>query len=207
MSIVPLDQRQGTPGTALPDSGHVGAEPGVVLATRAMGRVAVVGEGPAAAAYAAIPPLDGIALFRATLEDVLADQDVGGVIVASLVAVRPFASTEGDPSWVVIDEAAGTFLATLGLTGIPAVVAWAVFRVADIFKRFFFGVSQAERLPGSVGVTADDLVAGLYGLAVGWLVSALLGDHRGWAVLWSPPQPNRALSGEVRSKSGADPQP
>ncbi len=95
-------------------------------------------------------------------------------VVASLVAVRPFASTEGDPSWVVIDEAAGTFLATLGLTGIPAVVAWAVFRVADIFKRFFFGVSQAERLPGSVGVTADDLVAGLYGLAVGWLVSALL---------------------------------
>src|SRR5690606_2318891 len=55
-------------------------------------RVAVVGEGPAAAAYAAIPPLDGIALFRATLEDVLADQDVGGVIVASLVAERPDAT-------------------------------------------------------------------------------------------------------------------
>ena len=47
--------------------------------------------------------------------------------IGSLVAVRPFASQEGDPGWVVIDEAAGTLLATLGL-GIPAaLVAWAVF--------------------------------------------------------------------------------
>ena len=95
-------------------------------------------------------------------------------IVASLLSVRPVASTEGDPAWVVIDEAAGTFLATLGLTGLPAAGAWVVFRIADIFKRGFFGVAQAERLPGSVGVTADDLVAGLYGLAAGWVLNALI---------------------------------
>jgi len=113
-----------------------------------------------------------LALYRV---DVLAQvAALLATIAASLLAVRPFASTEGDPGWVVIDEAAGTFLATLGLTGIPAVAAWVVFRAADIFKRAFFGVAWAERLPGSVGVTADDLLAGLYGLAVGWAVHALI---------------------------------
>jgi len=94
--------------------------------------------------------------------------------VASLVFVRPFSSSEGDPAWVVIDEAAGTFLATLGLAPGPALVAWLVFRLADIFKRAFPGVAAAENLPGSLGVTADDLVAGLYGLAAGWIATFLL---------------------------------
>ena len=75
-----------------------------------------------------------------------------------------------DPPWVVIDEAAGTFLATVGLGGPPALVAWVVFRLADIAKKVFPGVAAAERLPGSLGVTADDLVAGLYGLAAGWAI-------------------------------------
>lgn len=94
--------------------------------------------------------------------------------LASLIAVRPFASQEGDPGWVVIDEAAGTFMATMGL-GVPAaLVGWAVFRAADIWKRAFPGVAPAERLPGSVGVTVDDLLAGMYGLAAGWAVQGLL---------------------------------
>lgn len=93
----------------------------------------------------------------------------------SLVAVAPFAADEGDPGWVVVDEAAGTFLATLGLTAIPALVAFSTFRVADVFKRVFPGVDWAERsLPGAVGVTADDLVAGLYGLAAGWAIQLLV---------------------------------
>jgi phosphatidylglycerophosphatase A len=96
------------------------------------------------------------------------------VIVAALVSVRPFASTEGDPGWVVIDEAAGTMVATLGLGVRGALVAWVVFRAADIFKRAFPGVAAAERLPGTVGVTADDLLAGLYGLAAGVAFEALL---------------------------------
>jgi phosphatidylglycerophosphatase A len=50
-----------------------------------------------------------------------------------------------------------------------------VFRLADIFKRRFPGVAAAEaKLPGAVGVLADDLVAGLYGLAAGWLLQGLL---------------------------------
>jgi phosphatidylglycerophosphatase A len=79
-----------------------------------------------------------------------------------------------DPGWVVADEAAGAFVATIGL-GIPAAfVAWVVFRIADIFKGYFPGVAAAERLPGGWGITADDLVAGMYGAAAGWTLTALL---------------------------------
>jgi phosphatidylglycerophosphatase A len=51
--------------------------------------------------------------------------------------------------------------------------ALVVARLADIFK-VLPGVHRAEALPGTLGVTADDLVAGLYGLGVGWLLSIWL---------------------------------
>ncbi len=79
---------------------------------------------------------------------------------------------EGDPAWVVVDEAAGMFLATIGLLGWSAAVAFVVFRIADIFKQTP-GVGVAERLRGGWGITADDLVAGLYGLAAGWAFRVL----------------------------------
>jgi phosphatidylglycerophosphatase A len=91
----------------------------------------------------------------------------------SLWSARPFSTDHADPGWVVVDEAAGALVATIGLTGLPVVAAWLVFRVADIFKRAFPGVARAESLPGSVGVTADDVVAGVYGLAAGWAMTML----------------------------------
>ena len=103
-------------------------------------------------------------------------QLTGAVVAtaASLWSSAPFAEAEGDPGWVVVDEAAGTLLATIGLGPVAAVVAFVVFRVADITKRFP-GVALAERLPGAVGITADDLVAGAWALAIGWLVQVSLG--------------------------------
>jgi phosphatidylglycerophosphatase A len=96
------------------------------------------------------------------------------VTAASVWSAEQFVDTEGDAGWIVVDEAAGTFLAVIGLPFWPAgVVAWIVFRFADINKRLAPGVSAAERLPGGLGVTADDLVAGLYGLVVGHLVRIL----------------------------------
>lgn len=102
------------------------------------------------------------------------------VTVASVVSSARFVGEtdsikEGDPGWVVVDEAAGVMLATLGLGLLGASVAWVVFRIADIFKTWFPGVARAEALGGGVGITADDLVAGLYGLGAGWLVQTLLG--------------------------------
>jgi phosphatidylglycerophosphatase A len=99
----------------------------------------------------------------------------GVLTMVSIWAARPFVGPEGDAGWIVIDEAAGAFIAVIGLPAWPqAVVAWVVFRAADIFKDFAPGVAQAERLPEEYGVTADDVVAGLYGLLVGHLLVALV---------------------------------
>jgi phosphatidylglycerophosphatase A len=92
------------------------------------------------------------------------------LIGLSLWAAAPF--SDGDPGWVCIDETAGTMVALVGLTGWPWLVALLVARLADIFK-VLPGVRAAERLPGPVGITADDVLAGLYGLAAGWGMSAL----------------------------------
>jgi len=97
------------------------------------------------------------------------------VIALSVWSARPFATDHADPPWVVVDEAAGTMVATIGLGGWPVVVAWCVFRLADILKKVFPGVAAAESLHGPIGVTADDVLAGVYGLAAGWAVHALIG--------------------------------
>lgn len=96
------------------------------------------------------------------------------LVMAALWSTHALVSEVGDAGWIVIDEAAGTFVATIGLLGWPAVVGFLVFRVADIVKSRFTGVLQAERLPGPVGIIADDVVAGLYGLAIGHLIAFAL---------------------------------
>ena len=126
------------------------------------------GSGTVASAFALAPALAlGLVSWEAQLAAALL------VGVASLWLTRRFAADGADPGWVVIDEAAGTFLAVIGLGGWAAATAFVVFRIADISKKFP-GVAAAERLPGAVGVTADDLVAGLWALAAGWLVRALI---------------------------------
>jgi phosphatidylglycerophosphatase A len=95
--------------------------------------------------------------------------------VAGIWAVSRLVGETGDAGWIVVDEAAGMFLAVIGLTAWPALVtAFVVFRLADIVKSGFPGVRAGERLPGACGVMADDLVAALYGLAAGHAVQALM---------------------------------
>ncbi len=99
-------------------------------------------------------------------------QLLGAVVLtlASLWSARALAPEVGDAGWIVIDEAAGVFVATIGLLGWPALLGFVVFRIADITKRPFPGVHQADRLPGALGITVDDTVAALYGLAAGHLL-------------------------------------
>lgn len=100
---------------------------------------------------------------------------LGAAVVVTFLSVwasRPFAD-QGDPGWIVVDEAAGTFVATVGLGPLPSIAAFIFFRLADATK-LLPGVAAAERLPGSWGITADDVVAGGYALAVGWIIQALL---------------------------------
>lgn len=114
-----------------------------------------------------------IALFLAPFPEYVHLAATGGAIALSLWAPVPFLEVDGDPQWVAIDEVAGTLIALTGLAGLPWVVAWLVFRAADIWK-VLPGVPQAERLPGAIGVTADDVVAGLYGLAAGALLTLVV---------------------------------
>jgi len=68
-----------------------------------------------------------------------------------------------DPGEVVVDEVAG-MMVTLMLNPIAGplwmLVAFVLFRAADIAKPF--PVNRLERLPGGVGIMADDLMAGVY---------------------------------------------
>lgn len=94
------------------------------------------------------------------------------VTLVGLWAVSTLVAEEGDAGWIVIDEAAGTFLSVAGLGLGASLIAFVVFRVADIFK--FPGVAAADRMPGFGGVIYDDLLAAGYGLAAGHLIQALL---------------------------------
>jgi phosphatidylglycerophosphatase A len=67
-----------------------------------------------------------------------------------------------DPGVVVIDEVAGqwiTFLA-LPMTPVTAVAGFLLFRAMDIRKPW--PARALERLPGGLGIMADDVAAGIY---------------------------------------------
>jgi len=84
-----------------------------------------------------------------------------------------------DPGAFVLDEVAGQLLALLPLLPGPlpplgAALAFGLFRALDIAKPW--PIERLERLPGGVGIMADDLAAGLLAAAgtaaagaAGWL--------------------------------------
>jgi len=137
------------------------------------------GPGTWASVAAGVVAWLAIALLPTSLVTVVL---LAGVVVTTLLglvsapaAMRHFAS--GDPGPVVIDEVAGTWLAialvpAATLTAAPLVgvlVGVLLFRVFDIAKPW--PVSWFERLPGAVGIMADDLAAGA---VAGILAAALL---------------------------------
>ncbi len=78
-----------------------------------------------------------------------------------------------DPQMVVVDEVVGQWITLAGATQLnwkSWVAAFLLFRLFDIWKPP--PVRQLERLPGGVGIVADDAMAGVYGAAVlfalGW---------------------------------------
>ena len=79
-----------------------------------------------------------------------------------------------DDGRITIDEVAGMLVALLWLPARPEVagLAFVLFRIFDIWKPF--PANAAERLPGGLGVMADDLVAGVYANLGGQLVWRLL---------------------------------
>jgi phosphatidylglycerophosphatase A len=71
-----------------------------------------------------------------------------------------------DPSECVIDEVAGQLIACAfaPLTILGFALAFLLFRVLDIFKPW--PIYFAERLPGGLGIVADDVAAGILAGAI-----------------------------------------
>jgi phosphatidylglycerophosphatase A len=96
-------------------------------------------------------------------------------VVASTAAARHFGRP--DPPQVVVDEVIGQWLALAVAS--PGewkdwLAAFALFRLLDIAKPF--AIRRLERLPGGLGIMADDAAAGLCAMMI------LSGLH--WLSLW-----------------------
>lgn len=67
-----------------------------------------------------------------------------------------------DAPQIVIDEVAGMLLCLVGITLTPAtlILSFVLFRAMDIGK--VFPACRAQRLPGSLGILLDDVIAAAY---------------------------------------------
>jgi phosphatidylglycerophosphatase A len=109
---------------------------------------------------------------------------LGGIAFCILFGVPAATITEyesgrNDPSFVVIDEVAGQWIALLGSRANwrHALLALLLFRLFDITKPF--PVRLLERLPKGWGIVFDDVAAGLYALGVGWLARHFIPSLQG----------------------------
>ena len=90
-------------------------------------------------------------------------------VIAVLTVLGARAGTEAerhfareDPGHVVIDEVVGMLvtIALLPVSWTGALVGFVLFRAFDVVKPW--PASRFERLPGGVGIMADDIMAGVY---------------------------------------------
>jgi phosphatidylglycerophosphatase A len=67
-----------------------------------------------------------------------------------------------DPGLVVVDEVAGQWITFVSLPFTPpvAIAGFLLFRVMDVVKPW--PARALERLPGGLGIMADDVAAGIY---------------------------------------------
>lgn len=79
---------------------------------------------------------------------------------------------EHDCPKIVIDEVAGYLIAAFNWHGYYLIAAFVLFRVFDIIKPP--PIRQLQKLPGGIGVMADDLAAGLLTNLVFWLTAAII---------------------------------
>src|SRR5665213_3367638 len=89
-----------------------------------------------------------------------------GIPASSIVARE--AATE-DPSFVVLDEVVGQWIALIGATIVPWtwLLAFLLFRIFDIVKPS--PARQFDRMHSGFGIMMDDVAAGLYALLLVWL--------------------------------------
>ncbi len=85
-----------------------------------------------------------------------------------------------DPSFVVIDEAAGQLLTFLFLpvSALNLIAGTLAFRIFDIWKPF--PIRRLERLGKGIGIMADDLLAGVYANLALQLLDLAISSFQGW---------------------------
>jgi phosphatidylglycerophosphatase A len=88
------------------------------------------------------------------------------LLVPGLWAASVVAKLEGreDPGLVVVDEVIGQWITLAGASTLnwkSWLAALVCFRILDVWKPP--PARQLERLPGGLGIVADDVMAGLYG--------------------------------------------
>ena len=127
----------------------------------------------------------GLAVFAAVRASGSTFVEVAVILGLFAIGVWSAAAAERyfdrvDPAPVVMDEVAGMLitLAFLHVTFTGAIVGFLIFRVFDVIKPWPSG--RFEKLPGGLGVMADDGMAGIYGnllmrvliwmTPAGWLV-------------------------------------
>lgn len=102
---------------------------------------------------------------------------IAGILAASLaglVAIPRTGMAQRDPGWIVIDEVAGQMIALMGLpwlTGSGVLLAFLLFRVFDIRKPW--PICLADRRHDTVGIMADDWIAGGFAAVVLLLLQAV----------------------------------
>ena len=126
----------------------------------------------------------GLAVFFAVRSTGSVYVELGAIVVLFAIGIWSGTIAEHhfggiDPGPVVLDEVVGMLitlaLLPVNLTG--AIVGFLIFRVLDVLKPW--PSAQFERLPGGLGVMADDGMAAIYGnlilrglimLMPGWFV-------------------------------------
>ncbi len=106
-------------------------------------------------------------------------------VTAAAVLVFTFAGTWAsdvaerywgkDPEVACVDETVGQWITLLPV--LPYCPWWEIalalglFRFFDIFKPL--GIRRTERLPGGMGMMADDILAGVYGAAIIYVINLI----------------------------------
>ena len=85
------------------------------------------------------------------------------LLAISYYAIKKYliAKKSKDPKEIIIDEFIGQFIALIFIpdTFLGLLASFLLFRFFDITK--LYPVNKAEKIPGAIGVLADDVVAGL----------------------------------------------
>jgi phosphatidylglycerophosphatase A len=79
-----------------------------------------------------------------------------------------------DPSFIVIDEFAGMWVAMIGIPRlfIPALISFFLFRLFDIWKPF--PIRSSQDLKGGCGVVVDDVLAGVYAMVLNYVILRII---------------------------------